>query len=44
VIVVAQHRIGANIDGKQGGEQANPVNNPLPSMFVILTGVMIHSA
>jgi hypothetical protein len=41
--MIAHHRIGADIDREQGRKQANPVNNPLPSMFVTLTGVMVYS-
>ena len=44
VIVVAHDRIGADIDRKQRGQQANTVHDPLAPVLVALAGVMIHPA
>jgi hypothetical protein len=42
--MVAHNGITANVDGKDTRKNTNPINNPLPSMLVAFTGVLIDAA
>jgi hypothetical protein len=44
VIVIAHHRVGANVDCKERGEKSNSVYDPLAAVFVALARVVIHPA
>jgi len=42
--VVAHDRVGADIDGEYRRQQSNPVDDPLSSVFVAFTGIVILTA
>jgi hypothetical protein len=37
MVMIVHDGIGANVDGKERGEQPNSVDDPLPPMLVALT-------
>jgi len=41
VVMIVHDGIGADVYGKERGEQSNPVDDPLSPMFIILSRVVI---